>query len=179
MPSIWAPISTSISHRSMISGSRATLSMTVVPSASTAAISRFSVAPTLGKSSQRFAPVSRPGTSATTKPCSMRTAAPSSVSPRHVHVQAARADVVAAGQRHPGPAAARDQRAEHADRGAQPADQVVGRLVRELLGHVDRARAARARRSGRRRAGARPSTVQPSSSSSRAITCTSRMSGTL
>ena len=30
-PSISAPISTSISHRSMISGSRATLSMTVVP----------------------------------------------------------------------------------------------------------------------------------------------------
>ena len=65
----------------MISGSRATLSMTVVPSASTEAISRFSVAPTLGKSSHRFVPVSRPATSATTKPCSMRTSAPSSVSP--------------------------------------------------------------------------------------------------
>ena len=37
---------------STISGSRAALSISVVPSASTAAISRFSVAPTLGKSSQ-------------------------------------------------------------------------------------------------------------------------------
>ena len=137
-PSIWAPIATSISHRSMISGSRATLSMTVVPSASTAAISRFSVAPTLGKSSQSFAPVSRPATSATTKPCSMRTFAPELGQPGDVHVQAAGADVVAARQRHLGPAAAGDQRAEHADRGAQPADQVVRRTG---------ARARRARRS--------------------------------
>ena len=136
-PSIIAPISTSISHRSMISGSRATLSMTVVPSASTEAISRFSVAPTLGKSSHRLAPVSRPATSATTKPCSMRTSAPELGQPGHVHVQAARADVVAARQRDPGPAAAGDQRAEHADRGAQPADQVVRRDVLELVGHVD------------------------------------------
>ena len=95
----------------------------------------------------------------------------------HVHVQAARADVVAARQRHPGPAAARDQRAEHADRGAQPADQVVRRLVAQLVGHVDGRRAAGVA-ACRPAAGARPSTVQPSSSSSRAITCTSRMSGT-
>ena len=66
IPSIRAPIATSISHRSMISGSRATLSMTVVPCAITAAITRFSVAPTEGKSSQRLAPRRPPGTSATT-----------------------------------------------------------------------------------------------------------------
>ena len=51
IPSIRAPIATSISHRSAISGSRATLSITVVPAACVAAITRFSVAPTLGKSS--------------------------------------------------------------------------------------------------------------------------------
>ncbi len=42
-----------------MSGSRAALSIVVVPSASTDAMSRFSVAPTLGKSSQTVAPVSR------------------------------------------------------------------------------------------------------------------------
>ena len=56
IPSMRAPIATSIWHRSMISGSRATLSITVVPLASTAAITRFSVAPTEGKSSHRLAP---------------------------------------------------------------------------------------------------------------------------
>ena len=65
MPSIWAPIATSIWHRSTISGSRAALSMTVVPLASTAAVMMFSVAPTLGKSSQIEAPRSS-GASATT-----------------------------------------------------------------------------------------------------------------
>ena len=64
MPSIWAPIATSILHRSTISGSRAALSMTVVPLASTAAVRMFSVAPTLGKSSQIVAP-RRPLASAT------------------------------------------------------------------------------------------------------------------
>ena len=56
MPSIWAPIDTIIRHRSTISGSRAALSMTVVPLASTAAVMMFSVAPTLGKSSQIVVP---------------------------------------------------------------------------------------------------------------------------
>ena len=55
---------------STISGSRAALSMTVVPVASTAAIRMFSVAPTLGKSSQMSAPRSPCGASATRKPCS-------------------------------------------------------------------------------------------------------------
>ena len=52
MPSISAPIATSMLHRSTISGSRAALNKRLVPLASTAAISAFSVAPTLttGKS---------------------------------------------------------------------------------------------------------------------------------
>ena len=64
MPSICAPIDTSIRHRSTISGSRAALSMTVVPFASTAAVRMFSVAPTLGKSNQIVVPRSS-GASAT------------------------------------------------------------------------------------------------------------------
>ena len=64
-PSILAPIAANIWARSTISGSRAALSITVVPWASTAAISRFSVAPTLGKSSQMLAPVSPSGALAT------------------------------------------------------------------------------------------------------------------
>ncbi len=46
MPSMRAPIATRQSARSVISGSRAALISTVSPSASVAAISRFSVAPT-------------------------------------------------------------------------------------------------------------------------------------
>ncbi len=50
MPPIFAPIRVSISAMSTISGSRATLSIIVVPFARVAARRRFSVAPTLGKS---------------------------------------------------------------------------------------------------------------------------------
>ena len=47
-PWIPAPIATRNAARSAISGSRAALSITLTPSAVTAAIIRFSVAPTLG-----------------------------------------------------------------------------------------------------------------------------------
>ena len=55
-PDTLAPIWFSIVHRSTISGSRAALSIVVTPSASTAAIRMFSVAPTDGKSSWISAP---------------------------------------------------------------------------------------------------------------------------
>ncbi len=64
-PPMRAPMVMSRWHRSTISGSRAALSITVVPVARTAAISRFSVAPTLGKSSQIGAPTSPDGALAT------------------------------------------------------------------------------------------------------------------
>ncbi len=47
-PSMTAPIPLRKAHRSTISGSRAAFSITVTPSAAVAAMSRFSVAPTLG-----------------------------------------------------------------------------------------------------------------------------------
>ncbi len=59
MPVMSAPIATSISQRSTTSGSRAALSSTVVPAASTAAVTMFSVAPTLGNGSTMSAPCSR------------------------------------------------------------------------------------------------------------------------
>ena len=59
--SMRAPIETSISAMSTISGSLATLSIVVVPRASTAAVRTFSVAPTLGKSSRMSAPCSPRG----------------------------------------------------------------------------------------------------------------------
>jgi hypothetical protein len=66
---------------STISGSRAALSISVVPLASTAAMSRFSVAPTLGKSSQIVAPCRPPGAEAITNPCSPDISAPIRASP--------------------------------------------------------------------------------------------------
>ena len=54
-----APIATSIWHRSTTSGSRAALSMVVTPSAHTAAVTMFSVAPTLGKANVTSAPCRR------------------------------------------------------------------------------------------------------------------------
>ncbi len=47
-PSISAPMPHRNAQRSMISGSRAAFSMMVSPSAAVAAMTRFSVAPTLG-----------------------------------------------------------------------------------------------------------------------------------
>ena len=54
-----APIATSISQRSTTSGSRAALSIVVTPSAKTAAVTMFSVAPTLGNPNVTSAPCRR------------------------------------------------------------------------------------------------------------------------
>ena len=75
-PETWAPIWLSMSHRSTTSGSRAALWIVVTPSARTAAIRMFSVAPTDGNSSWISAPCSE-SASATTHPCSMLQSAPS------------------------------------------------------------------------------------------------------
>ena len=58
-PSTSAPMRFRKAARSAISGSRAALSITVVPLASAAAIKRFSVAPTLGYSRMTRAPSRR------------------------------------------------------------------------------------------------------------------------
>ena len=83
VPSPWmfAPIAMRNSPRSTRSGSRAALSIVVTPSARTAAVIIFSVAPTEGKSSTMAAPFNPCGARATTKPCSMVAVAPSASSP--------------------------------------------------------------------------------------------------
>ena len=55
-PIIWAPISFKRLARSTISGSRAALSITVVPFAKTDAIIKFSVAPTEAKARETVSP---------------------------------------------------------------------------------------------------------------------------
>ena len=60
-----APIATNISHRSTTSGSRAALSIVVTPSASTAAVTMFSVAPTLGNGNVMSAPRRRSAVAST------------------------------------------------------------------------------------------------------------------
>ncbi|MCY1199244.1 hypothetical protein D9M72_106440 [compost metagenome] len=79
-PWMRAPILMSSSARSATSGSRAAFSSTVWPSASTAAISRFSVPVTVTMSVRMEAPFRRLAR-ATTKPCSMLMSAPSAARP--------------------------------------------------------------------------------------------------
>ena len=137
-PSIRAPIAVSIVQMSTISGSRAALSISVMPSARTAAIRMFSVAPTLGKSSQISAPVQAVRRVGDHEAVLAGDVGAELGQAGDVHVEAAGADRVAARVRDPDLAAAGQQRAEHADRRAQPAHQVVVGLVAELVRHVDR-----------------------------------------
>src|SRR6266498_2841476 len=81
-PWIRPPISWRNSARSESSGSRAAFSMTVVPRAATAAIMTFSVAPTLGKSSEMIAPDRPLGATPSRNPCSEEKRAPIFSRPR-------------------------------------------------------------------------------------------------
>ena len=159
------PSGSSIAARSTISGSRAALSITVVPSASTAAIRMFSVAPTLGKSSQICAPRSTLAARDDPAVLDLRGGA-EPLQARLVHVQRPRADGVAAGQRDLGPPAPRRSAGRARTPRPAAATPPVVRLGAEL---------ARARRSPRRRA--RRSTPQPRPRSTSAISGTSRISG--
>ena len=112
--------------------------MTVVPRASTAAMRRFSVAPTLGKSRPTCGAAQAVGrlgheeavvdVDDGAQPLPARSTCMSS---------AARADGVAAGQGDVGRAAAGDQRPEDADRGPHRADEVVVGPVAEHGRDVD------------------------------------------
>ena len=168
MPSIFAPIWVSIAARSMISGSRAALSITVVPSASTAAMRMFSVAPTLGKSSQICAP--RSTLAAARRPGRARSPwwRPARCRPDWCMSSGREPMASPPGSGTTAPTAPRHQRAEHAHRGPQPRHRAVVRLGAEL---------ARARRSPRCRAPR--STPQPRPRSTSAISGTSRISGQL
>ncbi len=127
-PWIFAPMAMSMCARSTTSGSRAAFSITVCPSASVAAIIRFSV------------PVTVHGVEHQTRTLEPRSArAHVTVFPRgslhpwlqarDMNVHRPRTDGTAAGQRHIGLAEARQQRPEHQDRRAHGLHQLVGRDV--------------------------------------------------
>ena len=138
MPAPWisAPMRLSMSARSVISGSRAAFSMTVSPLASTAAVRRFSVAPTLGNSSTTRAPGQPVGARLDEAVHDVELDA-HRLQPAEVHVELAAADVVTAGHRHTRLAAARQQRTEHVDRRAHARHELVRRLGVQRRRRVD------------------------------------------
>ena len=137
-PVILAPMALRKSARSRTSGSRAAFSITVVPLASTAAISTLSVPVWLGYSSTTRLPTSRgtPPTVDATRPSTLPweevNSAPSDLEGPQVHVDRPGAEVVAAGHRHPGPAAPGQERPEDHHRRPHLLDQLVGGLGGEL-----------------------------------------------
>ena len=134
-PRTSAPMARRRAARSPTSGSFAAFSITVVPLASAAAISRLSVAVWLGYSSTTRVP---------DQPAVRHAAAHLAVGglehrahglePVDVEVDRPVAEVVAARQRHAHGAAARHQQPEHDDRGAHALDELVGRLRYQLVG---------------------------------------------
>ena len=135
-PRMCAPMRLRNAVRSVISGSRAAFSMTVSPLASTAAVTRFSVAPTLGNSSTMRAPFSlwQRACDESVRDLELRA---HRVQAAEVHVELATPDVVAAGQRDPRFTTPGEQRTEHVDRRPHPADQLVGRLGNQAGRGVD------------------------------------------
>ena len=97
MPVMFAPIATRNSQRSVISGSRAALSMRVTPSASTAAVSRFSVAPTRREVEGDVGAVEPVGERLEV-PVAELERGPHRFQARHVHVDRTGTEIVAARQ---------------------------------------------------------------------------------
>ena len=151
-PSMRAPISISISARSAISGSCAAFSSTVSPSASAAAIRKFSVPVTVTMSVrdagalQPLQPFGQLGDHVAVLDHDLGA---HRLQALDVLVDRARADRAAAGQRDRGLAEARQQRAERQHRGAHGLDQLVGRFGRTQPGRIDADACRRSSRSTR------------------------------
>ena len=130
-PSISAPIARRQRARSAISGSRAAFSSTVVPRASVAAMSAFSVAPTetSGKGEAAAAEPAR-GRAGMDVALAQVERGAHRLQRAQVEVHGTRADGAAARQRDHRLALAREERAEHEDRGAHAADDLVVGLAR-------------------------------------------------
>ena len=124
MPSIAAPIFTSMRARSCTCGSEAALRITVVPSISAAAISAFSVPITDGSSMKKSHACRPPSGARDVDVAAVLDGRAERAERVEVRVQAAAADHVAAGRRHQRGAEARQQRARdqegRADRLGQP-----------------------------------------------------------
>ena len=127
------PCRTAWTARSATSGSFAAFSITVVPLASTAAMSRLSVAVWLGYSRTTRVPTRRPpGTVPRTSPWDDSKRAPMALRPVEVEVDRPVAEVVPARQRHPHGAAAGQEEPEDDDRGPHPLEQLVGARGHQL-----------------------------------------------
>ena len=127
-PLILAPMAIRKFARSTTSGSRAAFSSTVSPSASVAAIMRFSVPVTVTVSSTRRAPLRRSGARLDVAVLDVDVGA-HGLQARDVDVDRTRADRAAARQRHVGAAEARQQRTQHQDRRAHGLHQLIGREI--------------------------------------------------
>ena len=108
-----------------------------MPRARTAAVSTFSVAPTLGKSRRMSAPCSPAGRLGDEEAVGDVDCRPERLEPRRVQVEPARPDRVTPGHGHVRRAAAGHQRAQDRGRGPQGAHEVVVRPVADLVGNVD------------------------------------------
>ena len=133
MPEMSAPIATNISQRSTTSGSRAALSIVVTPSAYTAAVTMFSVAPTLGNPNVTSAPCRRSAV-ASSSPWLNLNSAPIASSPAMCMSIGRAPKSSPPGIDSRDPPAAREQRAEHVDRRPDPLDQLVRGDRREVAG---------------------------------------------
>ena len=157
------PSRRSISHRSTISGSRATLSMTVRALGEhrghqqvLGGPHRGEVQPEVRAASAGRAPRRRPSRAR----CAPRRRAPPAPG---CACPGRGSRCVAAGQRHAGPAAPGDQRAEHAIEARSRRTSSYGASCAELLGHVDVTARPAVEAPGRPARGRSISTVQPSS----------------
>ncbi len=130
MPSTWAPIVQSSRARSCTCGSQAALEIVVGPGVSAAAISAFSVPITEGSSMKIAAGAETPGGGAELDPAIAVDPGAEVVEGVEVGVEAATADEIAAGRRHPRLAEAGEQRPGEEEGGAD--------LFGELLvdGHI-------------------------------------------
>ena len=97
----------------------------------------FSVAPTLGNSSVTGAPAQAVREAPHVAVLELERRA-ERLEPGQVHVDRARTEVVASGQRNSRLAAPREQRTEHADRRAHALDEVIRRLGMELVRRAQR-----------------------------------------
>ncbi len=124
---IRAPMELSMLARSSISGSHAAFSRWVVPSATTAAMSRFSVAPTLGNSSITDGsdkPVGRARDQHAVIDLELDA---EGLKAHQVHVDLTCADLASARHGHMGLPEAGDERTENRDARAHFGNQLVGR----------------------------------------------------
>ena len=139
IPSIGAPIATSMRARSWTCGSEAALRITVGPRVSAAAISAFSVAITDGSSIRKsHGPQAECGASDLDVVGSCSTVAPSARNASRCGSSRRRPITSPPGRRHQGVAEAREQRAGEQERRADPLGQAAVDLVPIDVGGVDR-----------------------------------------